>query len=546
MSIMLKNLSFVFICLFGCLQISYSQSVSEVKDLDEKFVNWYNLCPKSDKIMGASVDKLYNEKLNNNEPNNKIIVAVLDSGVDTEHEDLNNKIWINKNEIPNNGIDDDKNGYIDDVNGWNFLGNSKGEIVVKANYEELRIYRKFLKSYGTDDVNNIDFADENERILFLECKAVVDSVVNENAALKKDFEAISKNMLLAESILKEHLGIEQISMESLKKMDAPTDRIEWARDVYMLILELEWDYELIEGVLEEVNNVLDYHYNIDYNPRDIIGDNPDDINDKQYGNNKVQGVEAVHGTFVAGIIAGIRNNGIGINGIAENVRIMPLRVVPDGDEYDKDIANAIYYAVDNGANIINMSFGKNYSPNKKMVDDAMKYAEENNVLLVHSAGNEAQNLDEKLSYPNKLCADGHILKNWISVGASDMKKNKYLAGDFSNFGKKYVDVFAPGLNIVSTRPNNSYDVFNGTSFSSPVVSGVAALVWSYFPELTAIELKDILLNSVYELSRKKVLLPYDYEPIKGKVKFGNLSVTGGIINAYNAFIMAEDYVENRK
>lgn len=531
---------------FGITQILYSQNVVNVEELDSKLLNWYNLSLKPDRVAGASVDKLYNQFLQNNKPKKKIIVAVLDSGVDTEHEDLNGKIWVNENEIPENGIDDDNNGYIDDIHGWNFLGNSNGKIVIKANYEELRIYRTLSQKYGTQEINDIDFTDEKEKLLFIECKAVVDSVVNVNTSLKKDFDAIAENLLLAESILKEHLGEEIIDLKSLKKMDTPTAKIEWAKDVYMLILELDWDYDFVQEVLTEVNNALDYHYNIEFNPRETIGDNPDDIDDKGYGNNIVQGIEAVHGTFVAGIIAGVRNNGIGIDGIAEFVEIMPLRVVPDGDEYDKDIALAIYYAVDNGANIINMSFGKNYSPNKKMVDDAMKYAEDNNVLLVHSAGNEAQNLDEKLSFPNKVCTDGHILKNWISVGASDRKKTKYLAGDFSNYGKTYVDLFAPGVDIVSTRPGNRYDVLSGTSFSSPVVSGVAALIWSYFPELTAIELKDILLKSSFDVSKKKVLLPYNDAPIKGKVPFGNLSLTGGIINAYDAFIMAEEYVKNRK
>jgi subtilisin family serine protease len=541
----MKRILMLFAFCFGLSQIQYSQDINNLEQLDAKLINWYNLSPKPDRIMGASVDKLYNNLLTDLEPKKKIIVAVLDSGLDTEHEDLKERIWVNEDEIPENGIDDDNNGYIDDVTGWNFLGNSKGEIIVKANYEELRIYRSFLKKYGTQDLNTVEFSDENEKSLFLECKAVVDSVVKVNTSLKKDFDAIAENMLLAESILKEHLGEEEIDFKSLKKMDVPTAKIEWARDVYMLILELDWDYEFIQEVLTEVNNTLDYQYNIEFNPREIIGDNLNDIENKNYGNNKVKGIEAVHGTFVAGIIAGVRNNGVGIDGIAEYVEIMPLRVVPDGDEYDKDIALAIYYAVDNGANIINMSFGKNYSPNKIIVDDAMKYAEDNNVLLVHSAGNDAKNLDDRLSFPNKFCKDGYILQNWISVGASDRKKNKYLPGDFSNYSKNHVDLFAPGVDIVSTRPGNRYDVFNGTSFSSPVVSGVAALIWSYFPELTAVELKEILVNSVYDVSRKKVLLPYEDEPIKGKVLFGDLSVSGGIINAYDAFIMAAEYVENR-
>jgi subtilisin family serine protease len=532
----LTCLSFVFNIYASC----QTDGVTTIDSVDGKYLNWYNLDPKSDKIMGGSVDRVYQDLIANREPGKTIIVAVLDSGVDIDHEDLQGKIWINSDEIAGNGIDDDGNGYIDDVHGWNFLGNSDGKPLNKANYEQVRIYRDLKDKYeNVESIYDFSHAEKKEAEMFFNCKQIVDSVIRVNTSFKNDLEAIDANLREAEIILKEYLETDIITENALKKMQTPSAKIQWARDAWLFAFRYEFTYSDIQEMLDEVNNDLDVHYNLDFNPRTLIGDDVSDINDNQYGNNLVKGVEAVHGTFVAGIIAATRDNGIGINGIADNVRIMVLRVVPNGDEYDKDVALAVRYAVDNGANIINMSFGKDFSPQKSMVDEAMKYAEDNNVLLVHASGNDSQDLDKIVSYPTDKCDDEHLLSNWVSVGASGQKKGKYLPADFSNYGETHVDLFAPGVNIVSTRPNNKYDVLDGTSFSCPVTSGVAALVWSYFPNLSAVQLKEILEASVYDCGKTKVFLPYEYEPIKTKYRFSTLSVSGGIVNAFNAFKLAE-------
>jgi subtilisin family serine protease len=532
----LTCLSFVFNIYASC----QTDGVTTIDSVDGKYLNWYNLDPKSDKIMGGSVDRVYQDLIANREPGKTIIVAVLDSGVDIDHEDLQGKIWINSDEIAGNGIDDDGNGYIDDVHGWNFLGNSDGKPLNKANYEQVRIYRDLKDKYeNVESISDLSNAEKKEAEMFFNCKQIVDSVIRVNTSFKNDLEAIDANLREAEIILKEYLETDIITENALKKMQTPSAKIQWARDAWLFAFRYEFTYSDIQEMLDEVNNDLDVHYNLDFNPRTLIGDDVSDINDNQYGNNLVKGVEAVHGTFVAGIIAATRDNGIGINGIADNVRIMVLRVVPNGDEYDKDVALAVRYAVDNGANIINMSFGKDFSPQKSMVDEAMKYAEDNNVLLVHASGNDSQDLDKIVSYPTDKCDDEHLLSNWVSVGASGQKKGKYLPADFSNYGETHVDLFAPGVNIVSTRPNNKYDVLDGTSFSCPVTSGVAALVWSYFPNLSAVQLKEILEASVYDCGKTKVFLPYEYEPIKTKYRFSTLSVSGGIVNAFNAFKLAE-------
>jgi subtilisin family serine protease len=532
----LTCLSFVFNIYASC----QTDGVTTIDSVDGKYLNWYNLDPKSDKIMGGSVDRVYQDLIANREPGKTIIVAVLDSGVDIDHEDLQGKIWINSDEIAGNGIDDDGNGYIDDVHGWNFLGNSDGKPLNKANYEQVRIYRDLKDKYeNVESISDLSNAEKKEFEMFFNCKQIVDSVIRVNTSFKNDLEAIDANLREAEIILKEYLETDIITENALKKMQTPSAKIQWARDAWLFAFRYEFTYSDIQEMLDEVNNDLDVHYNLDFNPRTLIGDDVSDINDNQYGNNLVKGVEAVHGTFVAGIIAATRDNGIGINGIADNVRIMVLRVVPNGDEYDKDVALAVRYAVDNGANIINMSFGKDFSPQKSMVDEAMKYAEDNNVLLVHASGNDSQDLDKIVSYPTDKCDDEHLLSNWVSVGASGQKKGKYLPADFSNYGETHVDLFAPGVNIVSTRPNNKYDVLDGTSFSCPVTSGVAALVWSYFPNLSAVQLKEILEASVYDCGKTKVFLPYEYEPIKTKYRFSTLSVSGGIVNAFNAFKLAE-------
>jgi subtilisin family serine protease len=507
-------------------------------------VNWYNLDSKSDKVSGVSVDKAYNELLKGKSAKKKIVVAVIDGGVDTAHADLKGHIWKNTDEIPGNGIDDDNNGYVDDIYGWNFLG-TKGYNLNVENLEYTRILKKLkpiFKNVKSKDVVSADQMDDYK--LYLACTAKYNEEYKTNEAEQKGIEKFEEKLNEAETKIKEYLKKDKITESDLQGITSTDAKITSYKDFLVKVYKQGITAEVLKSAKEQSETYLDKYLNFDFNPRDSVGDDPENISDTKYGNNDVSGTRADHGTLCAGIIAAKRDNGIGINGIASDVLIMALRVVPDGDERDKDIALAIRYAVDNGANVINMSFGKAFSPQKKFVDDAFKYAEQHNVLLIHAAGNDGMNNDSTEHYPTKNLNDGTVVKNMINVGASNLKLDKTYPAFFSNYGQS-VDLFAPGMNIVSTVPGSNYDKANGTSFSCPVVSGVAALVWSYYPDLTALQLKEVLLSSVTSQAKLKVNLPNKESDVKKIVKFSTLCSTAGTVNAYKA-LKAADKMTNAK
>ena len=296
------------------------------------------------------------------------------------------------------------------------------------------------------------------------------------------------------------------------------------------------DDAMIERLLASNAIYLNYYLNKDFNARTVVGDDPSTMDNKYYGNNDVKGPRSDHGTSVAGVIAAQRNNEIGINGIASNVKIMTLRSTPDGDERDKDVALAIIYAVDNGADIINMSFSKDLSPQKEFVDSAVRYAEKHGVLLVHGAGNKGLDLDLNESFPSDIYLDRTEPTNWLNVGATHIYLDKELCGVFSNYGMKHVDIFAPGVDVVSLDSSNTYIETSGTSIAAPILTGIAALILSYYPDLEPADLITILMESSHKVTKpKKVLIPNLSEPKRKKVKFSTLSKSGGIVNAYNAF-----------
>ena len=524
------NLLFITIFSFG-----YSQT-EDVSSYSEKLLNWHNK-NVSGRIMGTNTDKAYDEIIKNKPAKKEIIVAVIDAGIDIYHEDLKEVIWKNAKEIADNGIDDDGNGYIDDVHGWNFLGNEKGENIDQANLEKTRIYRSLKAKYIGKDESDISTTDKEEFKQYLKLKKEV-TVSFKNAKTsytqaKQGYENISQ-------------AYETLGKMSGKKIESYDDVVNLSpanKDEKKLRRQLVF-YGKMGATKAGMKEYMEYseaeknaYYNIEFDPRaDLIGDDLNDITDTKYGNPDVIGPDAFHGTFCAGIIGAIRNNNKGINGVANNVKIMPIRAVPNGDEYDKDVALAIRYAVDNGANVINMSFGKGYSANKKMIDDAFKYAESKGVLLVHAAGNDNKNIDKGENYPTDILASGDKVNNLICVGASTISTKKKLPAGFSNYGNKNVDVFAPGQDVISTTTESRYHVSQGTSFAAPVVSGVAALVWSYYPTLTAAQLKQIIIESATDLGKKKVKKP----GAKSKVKFSELSVSDGVVNTYEAFRLAEE------
>jgi subtilisin family serine protease len=504
-----------------------------------RYFNWFNKDFQNNKVMGISTDKAYEEVLKNRK-SKTVIVAVIDGGVDINHEDLKDKIWVNEKEIPGNGIDDDHNGFVDDIHGWNFLGNAKGENIKYENLEVTRLFKVLSEKYKDKDPSKLDRIEKSNYKMF---RSVQDGYKKELA------KAMDNNTMLenfttvynfADSLIKAKLGKENFNMDDLKALSSEDSAVIASKDYLTSLLERGFTRSYLNDFKESVETKLKYNLNTSFNARNLIGDNPEDNNENGYGNNDVVANTPEHGTFVSGVIAADRNNTIGIKGIADKVKIMVLRVVPDGDERDKDVANAIKYAVKNGAQVVNMSFGKDFSPQKNLVDDAIKLAEEKGVILVHAAGNESENCDKIDHYPvNKIGQTNKAYTNWISAGASSMDTGLEFAADFSNYGKKTVDLFAPGVRIYSTMPGNKYGTRDGTSFSAPMVTGAVALLLSYFPELTAKQVKEIILKSVTKYSAKVNLPTTEEDDKKTTIKFSKLSTTGGVLNVYNAVKMAE-------
>ena len=428
-------------------------------------LNWYN-----GEGNGMFTEVAY-KKILSKKKSTTVVVAVIDSGVDVEHEDLNGHIWVNAKEIPGNNKDDDGNGYVDDINGWNFLGNKKGENVDKARLEKARIVSKYQSNYENGDAAK--FANDPMFKLYQEAKASVEADKEQFAPY---MEMIGKGMF-----------------------DKETE--------------------------EYLKDQMEFNLNPAFDDRSLIGDNPDDFNDKFYGNGNAEGPDALHGTHVAGIIAAVRGNNKGGDGVADDVKIMSIRAVPNGDEHDKDVALAIRYAVDNGAKVINMSFGKGFSPNSEKVQDAIAYAASKDVLMIHAAGNDAANVDEVPNFPHKPYVDQPSNLSrlmFLNIGANTKEKGKKMVADFSNFGAIEVDVFAPGNEIYNSVPQSEYKNLQGTSMAAPMVAGVAALLKSRFPAATMMDICNAITSTV-----KK------YPELEG------LCNTGGVVNVYNAAMALE-------
>ena len=513
--------------------------------------NWQALDPSADKVLGISLQKAYDYLGSNNKKATPIIVAVLDSGIDTTHEDLKNILWTNLKEIPGNGIDDDKNGYIDDVHGWNFLGGKNGQSVKRAPDERSRIYHKYKAKFlnALVDTNSLSAAD---KILYATWKKTETELnfSDEEKDQLKYVEMLASAFKKHDKVLKQEMNVVSYNRETLTKF-IPTTIIGKEAKLGLLslhrLMQLD-ETELNTYTIAQIDEYIEGK-NVAFSAKEklpndertiIVRDNYYNFSDAFYGNNDIMGPTPNHGTHVSGIVAASRNNGTGIDGVADAVKIMMVRVVPDGDEYDKDVALAIRYAVNNGAKIINMSFGKAYSPEKYWVDSAVAYAEQNDVLLVHSAGNENYNLDSITVFPNaNLAAYKKNASSFITVGASSdtLITESSIAADFSNYGKQTVDLFAPGVKIYSTLPGgNTYGNQDGTSMAAPIVTGVAALLRTYYPSLTAKQVKTILEKTVHTPAASAPCLLPGNSSIA--TPFGTLSKTGGIVNAYNAVVLA--------
>ncbi len=493
--------------------------IADLTDVEKK--NWGHLDLVADTIPGMSVNKAYKELIKKKK-GKKVIVAVLDSGIDLKHEDLNDVLWTNKGEIAGDGIDNDKNGYIDDIHGYNFLGESYNEQL-----ESARILRLGL----------------GDATLQAKAKAKLEADYPKALEGKQNYEQYLQAVTNADAAVKKELGKKEYSKKDVAAIKPKDDAMQQHKGVLMQMYNyFDTVPEMIKGFksgIKQFTDQVNYNLNKAFDGRKVVGDKPYDITDTRYGNGNPQNrsEDESHGTHVAGIIAAERNNGKGVNGVANNVAIMSVRVVPNGDEYDKDIALGIRYAVDNGAKVINGSFGKAFSPKAEWVYDAIKYAASKDVLIVHAAGNDGVNLDDpnEPNFPNDAINNGpEIADNYINVGALTPKYGPEMLAPFSNYGKINVDVFAPGSDIYATLPNNEYGFNSGTSMASPSVAGVAALIRSQYPKLSASQVKKIILKSGLPI-KAKVILGGE----AGKTaKLEEISTSGTIVNAYNALHMA--------
>ncbi len=489
--------------------------------------NWWLLDLETDRVAGIGAERAYRELLANRRPGRTVVVAIIDSGVDTAHADLRGNLWTNPREVAGNGRDDDGNGYVDDLHGWSFLGGKDGRNVHQETYEVTRLVAR-CRAGGPR---------APDAALCTRVTADLETRRKEQAETIQQIRMIQGVMKNAIATLRTAMPGDSVTVERVRALNPATTPVREAKSIFLRAVAAGITPEVIESELTAMERGLATSLNPDFNPRPIVGDDPDNLSERGYGNADLTGPGADHGTHVAGIAAAMRGNAVGMDGVAPQgaVKIMVLRAVPDGDERDKDVANAIRYAVDNGAHVINMSFGKGFSPEKSYVDEAVRYADSKGVLLVHAAGNEGDDLSASENYPTRQYAGGGEPRLWIEVGASSWEGGEKLAASFSNYGRGMVDVFAPGTAIYSSTPGSEYDRNQGTSMAAPVVSGLAAMLMAYYPTLTAQQVKQIILDTATR---------YDQQVIKPgtkdeKVRFSELSTTGGVVNAYAAVQAAE-------
>ncbi len=532
----MRTISAAFVLLIACFSISGAllaqEAISRPTPHSQAAVRlqWQNADATEDGLAGVSAYRAYRELLAG-KTSTEVVVAIIDSGTEISHSDLDGAIWVNEDEVPDNGLDDDGNGYVDDIHGWNFIGGKDGNVEYD-NLEFTRIYKKLrTRFYGKTEFT-ITAAERADYDKYVKMNREFEVRMEKAKKEKAEYQQLMEFYELSTSTIQKKLGKTDFTLEEVKSIQPTSELMKAAVDFMTAYFEEDLETEL-KAYKEHVENQFNYSYNLEYDSRSVVGDDYSNPRERVYGNNQVGAPSTDHGTHVSGIVAA-EQNGQGIDGICPACRLMIIRCVPDGDERDKDVANSIRYAVDNGARVINMSFGKSYSPEKEVVDEAVRYAESKGVLLVHAAGNDGNNLDKKPNFPSPVLNDKKRCSTWIEVGASGPSEDQLCAG-FSNYGKKSVDLFAPGVDIYSTFTDDTYTKQDGTSMAAPVVTGVAGALLSYYPWLSGQELKTILLSSSVKYKKATVPLPESTKTIK----FGKLSRTGGVVNLYEAVKLAE-------
>jgi subtilisin family serine protease len=505
---------------------------------------WHHLDPSADHVMGISTERAYAllRQLGRRPSPRPVLVAVIDGGIDTAHADLRRVLWHNPQEVPGNGQDDEHDGYVDDVYGWNFLGGADGRNVFFTQKEETRIYARLRPRFAGKTLASLP---PSEHAAFRLYEQARHRYTSERAKAEARYQADTRQLQADEAnVTRLRQGLGLAVLDSATLHHPPTTDTALVRLASLYYPDLRGRLATTDSLFsryraynQELHRQLDYQYNLAYDPTPLVGDHPTDLAERHYGNPRVQaGLHdhgTQHGTHCAGLIGADRTNGLGVQGVADHVRILSVRAIPGGDERDKDVANAIRYAVDQGAQIISMSFGKYLSPDKAVVDEAIRYAARKGVLLVHAAGNDRLDIDSIPQYPTGRYLNGRLIPNLLTVGASARTNDAHLVASFSNYGRQTVDVFAPGVELVSTWPGNEYRPDSGTSMATPVVAGMAAVLKTYFPQLTPADLKRLLLASAVPC-HTQVRRPGSQQ----LVEFATLSRTGGVVNLYQAVRLA--------
>jgi subtilisin family serine protease len=488
--------------------------------------DWYNLDYAKDSVIGVSVNQAYETiDVSTLQP---VVVAVIDDGVDIKHPDFVGRIWTNEGETAGNGIDDDGNGYIDDVHGWNFLGNPSGENVSFETLEITRLYRDYRNRFEGSEPASLSKAEQKEYALYLKYKEEYDAEVS---AIEEEFAQFAQLSAMyggAFAYMQEKLGREELTLNDLLEF-RPADEDEGQVVRFLMIAEQQGLPDYLESGSAYFERALEYNYNLDFDPRSMVNVDEAKAANTGYGNHMVDAEDPEHGTHVAGIIGAVRTNKTGVDGIAANAVIMPIRAIPGGDERDEDVALAIRYAADNGARVVNMSFGKAYSPRSELVFEAIKYAAEKDVLLIHAAGNDGSNNDKVQNFPDGTLGKNKTYANYITVAASGPFADSTLLAGFSNYGRKKVDVMAPGVEIESLKPEGQMASNSGTSMAAPVVTGIAVLLRGLYPELSAKEIKKIITSSTQPFDDHVVITDEGALPLKKLLRNpGIVSSTGAI------------------
>ena len=558
---------FLLLMASACISVANAQLVKQNDQGEKKQsdLDWYNCSFDKDNVYGAEVNKAY-DFLKGKKMKKRPVVALIGSGIDVEHEDLKQAIWFNPKEKAD-GKDNDKNGLVDDINGWNFLGGKDGQVMESTMREGDREFLRLKDKYADYMFDGKDYYKIiNEKMTKVPAPENVDEFnyyrfnVMPESPIAGSYggwvlvQAVKEYAAKFDKMMRERFPNKELTQEDFNICYDPKAPRDSLAEVAFMVCAYgfsiyqtdKWDavYAGIKSGAQIQQSQAEYEAKVKQFGSDgratIIGDNYLDINDNKYGNNVLLTTDASIGTMEAGIIAGKRDNGLGGNGIMDQAEIMTLRVSANGEPYLKDIALAIRYAVDHGADVILLPVQNSLYPEdqKKWISEALEYAESKGVLAITPAWEASQDLSKDIYFPNRWMTGKKELTNLMVVSSSDKEGNPSMT---SNYGAKEVDLYAPGIDIYSTYTGDTYQTGTGIGLAAATTVGVAALLKAYYPQLTGTQIRNILLESV--TSRKDVEVEKGIR-VNGQASqdlflFGDLCLSGGILNAYQAVVAAD-------